>query len=277
MRRCPKYGLLGVAVTLAACFVGPGLAAGSPPIASASGATITAGFSPDRLGAAAAMELGFQLHRSAASKMPILTDIEFHLPAGVSLTSSELGLDSCDSSTLGSSGVGGCQSDAVMGYGNALILAPDAAEALREPARVTVLMGPPTNHHTTLLFYASGDSPVIAQLLFSGLMVEGAGVFGGDLDASLPPTAGLPGEPDTTVLNMTATLGSNSVIYYESVHGRRVAYRPKGVAVPSHCPAGGFPWGAKFTFADGSTESASITTPCPAPGVSARSRRSGSR
>jgi hypothetical protein len=277
MSRHLKHGVLRVAVTLAACCVVPGLAAGSPPIASASGATLTAGFSPNRLGAAAAMELGFQLHRSTAGKTPILTDVEFHLPIGVSLTTSELGLASCDSSTLRSSGVGGCQSDAVMGYGSALILAPDGAEALREPARVTVLMGSPTNRHTTLLFYASGDSPVIAQLLFSAQMVEGLGVFGADLDAAIPLTAGLPGEPDTTVLEMNATLGSSSVSYYESVHGRLVAYKPKGVAVPSHCPAGGFPFGAKFTFADGSTESASITTPCPARGAHAPRRRGGSR
>ncbi len=273
----PKHGVLRVVVTLAACCVVSYLAAGLPPSASASGATLTAGFSPNRLGAAAAMELGFRLHRSADGETPILTNVEFHLPAGVSLTASELGLASCDSTTLSSSGVGGCQSDAVMGYGSAVVLAPDGAEALREPSRVTVLMGPAIDRHTTLLFYVTGDSPVIAQLLFSAQMVEGSGAFGGDLNAVIPLTAGLPGEPDASVLGISATLGSNNVIYHESVHGRRVAYKPKGVAVPSHCPSGGFPFAAKFTFADGSTESASTTTPCPSSGVHARRRGDKSR
>ncbi len=277
MSRHLKQGVLRVLVTIAACCAAPGVAAGLPPSASASGTTLTAAFSPDKLGAAAAMEIGFQIHRAPTGKMPTLTNIEFHLPAGVSLTTSELGLASCAPSTLRSAGVSGCQSDAVMGYGSAVVLAPDGAEALREPSRVTVLMGPATDRRTTLLFYVDGDSPVIAQLLFSGQMVEGSGVFGGDLNAVIPLTAGLPGEPDATVIGMSATLGSNNVIYHESVHGRRVAYKPKGVAVPSHCPAGGFPFAAKFTFADGSTESASTTTPCPSGGAHARRRRDESR
>ena len=36
------------------------------------------------------------------------------------------------------------------------------------------------------------------------------------------------------------------------------------VLVPSRCPAGGFPFAAEFTYADGSTGSAFATAPCAA-------------
>ncbi len=220
------------------------------------------------------MELGFRIPRSAGETPSPLVDVEFHLPAGVSLASSELGLSSCEPATLASAGAGGCKPDAVMGYGNALIVTPDAAEAVLEPAGITVLMGPAKNRHTTLLFYASGDSPVIAQLLFSAGLIEDSGAFGGNLDTTIPNIAGLPGEADAAVVNMTATIGSKGVTYYKIMHGRRVAYTPKGVVVPSRCPAGGFPFGATFKFANGSTASASITTPCPSShGGHARQRR----
>ncbi len=269
-----KRGLpAAAAAALVACgCLVPDANASSPPVTSPSSVTATAGFAPNKLGAASTLELGFQVRRPAGQIPPPLIGVEFHLAAGVSLTSSELGQESCSPATLASAGSKGCKPDAVMGYGNALILAPDAAEVVREPVGLTVLLGPAKNRHTTLLFYASGDSPTIAQVLFPGELLEESQPFGADLDTTIPLTLGLPGEPETTVVRMYAGIGPKGVTYYKSVHGARVAYTPKGVIVPLHCPAGGFPFGVTLRFADGSTESASTTAPCPA-----RSGQAGSR
>ena len=84
---------------------------------------------------------------------------------------------------------------------------------------------------------------------------------------TMPPIAGLPGEPDATVVRMQTSIGSKGVTYYKNVHGARVAYTPKGVILPLRCPAGGFPFAATFMFADGSKESVSTKSPCPSRGV----------
>lgn len=273
-----KRGILTAAIALMmwGC-TAPSWATASQSATSPSSSTLTAGFVPNKLGAASTMELGFQIGKSGAEAPPPLIGVEFRLPEGVSLTTSKLGLDICDPATLASAGAAGCKADAVMGYGNAMILAPDAAEALLEPVGLTVLMGPPQNRHTTLLFYASGSSPVIAQTLFSGQMLEESAPFGANLNTAIPLLAGLPGEPDTTVVSMNAGIGSKGVTYYKSVNGVRVGYTPKGIAVPSRCPTGGFPFGATFVFANGSKESASTTSPCPTRGDHALRRRHRSR
>jgi hypothetical protein len=273
-----KCGMLTAAVALVVCgCLAPGSATASQSAASPSATTITAGFVPNKLGAPSTIELEFHIGRPAGETPPPLLDVDFRLPEGVTLTTSELGLDTCASTTLMSVGSEGCDPDAVMGYGEALIVAPDVAEAILEPVGLTVLMAPPINHHTTLLYYASGDSPVIAQVLFSGQMIGEVAPFGADLQTAIPLTAGLPGEPDTSVVSMRSSIGSKGVTYYKSVHGTRVPYTPKGVVVPSHCPAGGFPFGATFKFADGSTESVSTTSPCPSRRGYARRRRRQSR
>jgi hypothetical protein len=259
-----------VAVTLAlwGC-----LASGSATAAHAATAptstAISAGFVPDEPGAASTMELGFKIRRPGGSVPPPLIGVDFRLPAGVSLTTSELGLDSCDPNTLASAGSEGCKPDAVMGHGSALMLAPNTVEALSEPVGLTILMGQAQNRHTTLLFYADGGAPVIAQVVFVGQLVEASGPFGADLATTIPLTAGLPGEPDVTVVEMHSSIGSKGVTYYKRVHGVRVAYHPKGLIVPRHCPPGGFPFAASFRFADGTSESASTTAPCPTRGAHA--------
>lgn len=266
--------LLRTAAALVACsYLVAGLAGAPQAVAAPSSTTLTAGFSPARLGAASTIELGFQIHRPGEQVPPPLLGVNFSLPAGVSLTSSELGLNSCTRTTLVSAGSEGCQPDSVMGYGSALLIAPDAAENLVEPVHITVLMAPAEDHHTSLLFYANGGSPIIAQTMFSGQLVEASRPFGATLDATIPLTSGLPGEPDTSVVRMHASIGSLGVTYYKRVRGTEVAYTPKGVVVPLSCPAGGFPFSATFKFADGSDESAATTAPCPSHGHHTHSRR----
>jgi hypothetical protein len=262
-------------VVLAVCGgMGPGLAraayAASPP----SSTTFAAGFAPNRLGAYSTIELGFHLYRPGGAVPPPLTGVEFLLPEGVSLTTSRLGLDVCEQTTIESAGATGCLPDAVMGYGNALMIAPTAVEGDREPAGVTILQAPPVEHHTTLLFDVSGSSPVISEVVFAGEMLDASGPFGGDLSTTFPLTPGLPGEKDVSVVSMHAGIGSKGVTYYNDVHGKRVPYTPQGVVIPSHCPAGGFPFEARFRFADGSTESASAASRCPSTGGGSGGRRS---
>lgn len=261
-----KRGLIaGTAAALALCgFPAPGLA--KTVRAAPSSTTFTAEFIPNKLGVHSTVELGFHLYRRTGAFPPPLVGIEFLLPVGVSLTSSTLGLDSCDQTTIVNSGSQGCLADTVMGYGDATLVAPTAVEGILEPAGVTILMAPPENRHTTMLFDVNGSEPVIAQLVFPGQMLEASNPFGGNLSATLPITPGLPGEQAVSVVSLRAGIGSKGVTYYKDVRGTRVPYTPQGMVEPAHCPAGGFPFGLKLRFADGSRESASTTSPCPSSG-----------
>lgn len=269
-----RRGLISVAaVVLAICGCAqPALtaAATNPPPSSS---VFTAGFSPNRLGAYSTMELWFHLYRPDGAVPPPLVGVEFLLPPGVSLTTSSLGLDTCDETTVANVGAGGCLPDAVMGYGSAQMIAPTEAEGIVEPASVTILQAPPVDRHTTMLFDVSGVSPVIAQVAVVGQMLDAPAPFEGNLSTSFPITPGLPGEKDVSVVSMRAGIGSKGVTYYRYLHGVRVPYTPHGIVVPSHCPTGGFRFGATFHFMDGTSESASATSPCPIGGRRGRGHR----
>jgi len=59
---------------------------------------------------------------------------------------------------------------------------------------MTVLMAPSTEGHTGLSFYAAGTTPVIAQLVFPGLLLGDSGSFGRGWKP-LSPGSRLPGAP----------------------------------------------------------------------------------
>lgn len=150
-----------------------------------------------------------------------------------------------------------------MGLGSATVGVPIGPGTVQEQVKLTVLMAPAVNGHTAMSFYAVGGTPVIAQLVFPGLLLPDSGPFGASLDTTIPLIPGLPGAQGVAMIAMQVSIGSKGLTYYRRVHGKSVAYVPKGFAVPLHCPAGGFPFGASFTFANGTTESASSTAPCP--------------
>lgn len=223
-------------------------------------------FEPDQLGASSTMLLEFVIATPAGETPSPLVGVSFQLPSGVGVSSSTLGAATCEPATLQEHGLGGCSSNSLMGSGDATASVPIGPGTLDEPVKLTILMAPAVDGHTAMSFYADGSSPVIAQLVFPALLLADSGPFGASLDTSIPLIAGLPGAPDVAILSMQASIGSNGLIYHKRVHGNVVSYVPKGFAVPSRCPSGGFPFAATFTFANGASESASSTAPCPSGG-----------
>jgi hypothetical protein len=73
----------------------------------------------------------------------------------------------------------------------------------------------------------------------------------------------VPGGPDVSIVSVQSTIGPSHLTYYKHVHGRLVAFHPRGVSVPERCPHGGFPFAAEFRFQDGSETTAATTVPCP--------------
>jgi hypothetical protein len=234
-----------------------------PATAQARGtAQLTAGFSPYRLGRSTTLKLTMRLGVAGApgELPPPVTRFEMRLPAKLELVSSSLGLSVCQPATLLSGGAEACPPDARLGFGSALLRVPLGPLQVGESARLEAEMGPPVGEETGVLLYAEAGTPVAADLLFPGVLLGGSNQ---NLSTSVPLIPSLPGAADISLVQMSLSLGPEGLTYTKDVRGRTVDYRPEGVALPAHCPRGGFRFGAQIGFADGSTATASSTVPCP--------------
>jgi hypothetical protein len=226
--------------------------------------TLHAGFTPYRLGTRTTIELSFQVHSTTPGHAPSpVTDIDLRLPAGLGLATSTLGLANCEPSALLALGPDGCPANARIGHGSAIVAIPTEGEPVEEAGSLTVFVGRPDSEPLEVLFYAEGSSPVVAQLVFPGRLLGDGKPFSERLNTTIPLIPTWPGGPDVTVTRMSATVGPLGLTYYRRVRGHVVAYHPRGIALPRHCPRGGFPFRADLSFLDGARVSATRVVPCP--------------
>jgi hypothetical protein len=226
-------------------------------------ASLHASFTPDLLGVPTTIAFGFDLSTSEGTAPPPLTALDLRMPAGLNYTTTTLGLAICNPAVLLAKGLSGCSPNSRLGFGSAVVEVPFGTGAGHEIPEVQALAGPSPNGNLVVLFYANGLRPVYAQLDFTGEVLPAYGRFGSQLAATVPLVTSVPNGPDVSVVSVTTTIGPSHLTYYKHVHGRLVAFHPRGVSVPERCPRGGFPFTAAFTFQEGAHASASTTVPCP--------------
>lgn len=227
--------------------------------------TLQAGFAPDRAGESTTISFGFHIQTTEGLAPPPLAGIDLHMPAGIDYTATTLGLAICKPAALQAKGLAGCPANSRLGFGTAFVEVPFGVGAGHEFPEIQALMGPPHNGNEVVLFYANGETPVLAQLVFEGEVLPDTGAFGSQLKLAVPAISSVPEGPDVSIVNVRSTIGPSGLIYYRHSHGRKIAYHPRGVSVPEHCPRHGFPFLGQFVFQDGTRASASTTVPCPAP------------
>jgi hypothetical protein len=250
-----------LAALLALCAYLPAQSRSAPTV------SLRAALQPERLGAGTTIQFGLTIATPAGQAPSPLTEIDLRYPANLGIGTSGLGLATCSPKTLETLGPPGCPPNSVMGFGSALVEVPFGPELLQETARTTTFMAPVQNGHLGLLFYADGETPVYAQLVFPGLVLPAPAPFGGTLDTTLPLVPSVPEAPDADIVKLSSTLGPSHITYYEYTRGQSIAYHPRGILLPKSCPAGGFRFAATLSFLDGRHASAQTTVPCP------RSRR----
>lgn len=228
-------------------------------------ATLHASFTPNRLGTPTTITFAFQLAAGEGVAPPPLTHMNLRIPAGVNYTRTELGLAICQPEALQARGLAGCPANSRLGYGSAVVEVPFGAGNGHEIPEIQAVAGPSPNGNLDVLFYANGLYPVYAQLAFSGEVLPDTGRFGSQINTTVPLVTSVPGGPDVSIVSVHTTIGPTGLTYYKHVHGRLVAFRPRGVSVPERCPRGGFPFAAQFGFQDGSSTTAVTTVPCPRP------------
>jgi hypothetical protein len=235
----------------------------APPARAAPAVKLTASFSPDRLGAGTTIRVGFRVaYASGEAPLPA-TEIQFFLPVGLGIATSELGLENCLPSQLELEGRAACPSNSLMGHGSAVTAVPFGSRFVTERTSVTLFSGPVQNGHPQLLFVASGEYPVIAEVIFGALVLPAGPRFGGLIDTKLPLVPSVPDGPDVALLGLQTTIGPAGITYHENVNGRIVSFRPRGILLPRSCPHGGFPFAVHLSFSDGSGAGANAAVPCP--------------
>jgi hypothetical protein len=220
-------------------------------------------FEPDRLGASTTIVYGFRITTTSGELPSPVTDIDLHIPAGMGLATSTLGLATCEPTVLMQAGPQGCPASARIGYGSALVQVPLENETIEETASVEAEFGPPQNENFVVLFYVQGDSPISAQLVLPGELLPDTGPFSGRLNTAIPLIPTWPNGPDVALTSFSSTIGPLGLTYYKHIHGAIVPYHPRGIAVPARCPRQGFPFAADFDFADGTRATARSIVPCP--------------
>jgi hypothetical protein len=237
-----------------------------PPASAHAGQTVTlqTSLKPDRLGARTTIEFTFEVHSTTPGRAPApVTDVDLQLPAGLGLTSSTLGLANCEPAALLARGLAGCPANARIGFGGALVAVPTEGEPVLEEGGLTALVGEPNSEHLEVLFYAEGRSPIDAQFVFPGQILDDSGPFSGRLNTAIPLIPTWPGGGDVAVTRMSSTIGPLGLTYYRRVGGKVVPFRPRGIAVPRRCPGGGFPFRVDIAFLDGTDAGATSAVPCP--------------
>jgi hypothetical protein len=220
-------------------------------------------FTPEQLGRGTTVGFAFQITASNHQVPSPLTGLEVSYPVNLGFALSELGLARCSADALETFGLQACPADSLMGYGTALAEIQIGPTILRETVQVDVFRTINHDGHLALLVYASGVTPVSAQIVFPATVFPAPAPFGGRLQMAIPLVPSLPEAPDVAVVQFNSTLGPLHLHYRERVHNHVVSFQPRGIPLPSSCPRGGFPFAAKFRFLDGSHAVARTTVPCP--------------
>lgn len=224
-------------------------------------ATLKIGFLPNRPGAQISIRTTATFGNTDGGLPSPVVGFDLHMPEQLELISSDLGLAICQPEPLLANGLGGCSPNARLGSGTARVAVPFGPEIVSETANIEALMGPPVAEQVGVLIFAESRTPVFAQLVYPGELLVGTGPE--TLTTYFPPTPTLPGAPDAAVTSMELTVGPEHLTYYRREHGKEVAFRPRGVSLPSICPHGGFRFVTNIRFADGTALTVPYTVPCP--------------
>jgi hypothetical protein len=258
---------IGLAPALCLCALGvsgaPAAAQMPAGPASAPRARLRVAFDPDRAGARTTIELSLQVSGAGRQPPPPLRSLALRMPPGMGVATTTLGQDNCSPASLQAEGLAGCSPNSVLGFGSATAVVPVGAGKVLEHASLHPLMGPPHESSVEVLFYAQASSPVFAQLVLPAVLAEDVPPYGEQLRTSVPLVEVWPEGPDLALESFSSTIGPLGLTYERRVGSRTVRYRPRGVRIPTRCPARGYPFAAQLSFLDGRAAAASYRVPCP--------------
>jgi hypothetical protein len=228
--------------------------------ASATRVTLSARFDPDIAGQSTTILYKFEI-----SKPLPVESVDLHLPAGMELATSSLGLSECNPTTLEEYGPEGCPPDSIIGHGTAFAEVPlaFAPHVIHEPASVTAVFGPAEQEDPTILFFVEAIFPVYSSEVLSSRLTLSSGPFSASLTTSVPLLDAWTEGPAVALTRFHASIGPQGITYHRREHGHLIAFHPRGLSVPSRCPPKGFPFRVEFHFYNDTNATANSRAPCP--------------
>ena len=225
--------------------------------------SLHAAFVPETLGHPTTVNFRVQIAPTTELLPPPLTEADISYPAGLDISLSGLGIETCSAQTLELTGLQGCPADSLMGEGRAIAEFPVKHEVFRETAQIAIVRTAEQEGHLAMLLYVYDETAVSAQLILPSQALPGVTPFGGRLEIQVPLVSTLPEAPDLAVAEIQLVLGPKDLVYYERAHGKEIRYKPAGVRLPGRCPRGGFPFTVELGFLGGSHAGSATAIPCP--------------
>ena len=153
------------------------------------------------------------------------------LPAGLTLEVPSL--RSCSAARLQAHGPDSCPPQSLIGRGHALAEALAGSEVISEEVALWAFIGPPQGNNPTLELVGEGSTPVPAQVVVTGTVVPARPPYGEQLVIPIPPIPSLPSVSETSLANLTLTIGASgphpargaNTVLVPALPGRRVAVR----------------------------------------------------
>jgi hypothetical protein len=116
----------------------------------------------------------------------------------------------------------------------------------------------PTDGPYELQILGEGTTPIRRRVVSTVSLAAISGTYSASLATAIPPIPTRPGQPNASIVSFSLTTGNA----HQPRFSGRGRYGGMGLFVPSPCPAGGYPWLAELTYADGSTQQATTAIPC---------------
>lgn len=228
------------------------LACAAPSVASAeeAGVSLHPSFSPDRLGAATTFTLDFHFSGGTESVPPPLRTVVVQLPIGLHFQLG--GLAVCQPARLRRSGPSGCPSSSLVGRGHALLQVHAGTEPIDEEASLWVERGPEHEGLPSFGIFGQGYTPLYQSAVGTELLQTAKPPYGYRAVTTVPPIPTVMYEPNASFESLSLSFGS---IKHRGGAGT--------FFTPRTCPAGGFPFAAQVTYANGESASTTATVPCP--------------
>jgi hypothetical protein len=224
--------------------------------------TVTAAFSPDRLGAPTNVHGTATIHSTNELVPTPIIKTTVLGPAGLGLDVE--GVGTCDPAKLEAAlEPKACPTNSKAGFGGGTGVLVLGKEVIKEHFTLNFFRGPNENGHLVLLAFLNAITPVSVQLVLKAQVVKEPKPYGLGFTFMVPLIPTLPGASDASAEEIFITLGAPNAAYYRTVHGKRTLFHVKGIIVPKKCPHGGFPYKTEIGFADGTTNTVKGTIPCP--------------
>lgn len=221
-----------------------GMTATAAAAAAVTVASIRPSFAPNRLGAGAALTLGLRLSGGEEGVPPPLRTLVLQLPAGLGIDLR--GIQTCSALRLRRAGAAGCPAASLLGRGQATLEAHTGSQTLPEQAQLWAFRGPSRGGAATFEILSQGYTPLDEHTIATAVLQGSQAPYGSKLTVSVPPIPTVMYEPDASFTSLSLRLDRSGVI-----------------ALPDACPRDGFAFAAAFTFADGTTATATAAASCP--------------